>query len=229
MAPVPIRVMVVDASPVVRAGVAAMLDRADGIDVVATAEEPLQVHRRCRDDAVDVVVMNPAVLETGAGAPAATAAGTARWFERLPAARVVVLTDVIDELMVQAVSASGIDACLHLTTVNADELTSAVRGVMRGQATFSSDFVPDLVTRRSTVAPGMHLTAREGDILELLAQGHTNESIAHALGLATGTVRIYVSGILTKLGTPNRTAAAVLAIQQGLVTPVTGAPTAASG
>jgi DNA-binding NarL/FixJ family response regulator len=49
--------------------------------------------------------------------------------------------------------------------------------------------------------------------------GHTNEAIAHTLGLATGTVRIYVSAILVKLGVPNRTAAAVFAIQEGLVDP----------
>ena len=63
------------------------------------------------------------------------------------------------------------------------------------------------------------LTVRENDILKLLAQGNTNEAIANTLGLTAGTVRTYVSGILTKLGTPNRTAAAVLAIQEGLVDP----------
>jgi DNA-binding NarL/FixJ family response regulator len=145
---------------------------------------------------------------------------TARWLERLTDIRVVVLTDVIDELLVRAVSASDVDACLHLTTVSAHELVSAVHGVMRGQVTFSSEFLPDLIQRRREGFPANSLTAREGDILELLAQGHTNESIAQALGLANGTVRIYVSTLLSKLGAPNRTAAAVLAIQEGLVDPV---------
>jgi two-component system, NarL family, nitrate/nitrite response regulator NarL len=67
--------------------------------------------------------------------------------------------------------------------------------------------------------PPTHLTARENDILGLLTHGHTNESIAQVLGLATGTVRIYVSAVLAKLGAPNRTAAAVLAVQERLVDP----------
>jgi DNA-binding NarL/FixJ family response regulator len=205
-----IRVMVVDASPVVRAGVAAMLRQADDIDVVAVADDPLHVHPRCREDEIDVVVVNPAVLDAGPG-------GRTRWLDQLPVSGVVVLTDGVDELLARAVSASGVNACLRLTTVDADELASAVRGVARGQATSSSELVPDLVRRRRGSVHGTHLTAREGDILELLARGRTNDAIATSLGLATGTVRIYVSGILTKLGTPNRTAAAVLAIQEGLV------------
>lgn len=218
MAAASIRVMVVDASPVVRAGVAAMLDRADGISVVATAEDPLGVHRRCSADEVDVVVMNPGVLDpAGAAGTGPSAGAKARWFDQLSATGVVVLTDEIDQLLVRAVSARGVNACLRLTTVNAEELTSAVRGVMRGQATFSSDFLPELVHRRRDAPVGTRLTARERDILELIARGRTNESIARTLGLATGTVRIYVSSILTKLGTPNRTAAAVLAIHEGLV------------
>jgi DNA-binding NarL/FixJ family response regulator len=222
MASASIRVMVVEASPVVRAGVVAMLGRADGISVVATAEDPLKVRRRCKDDAIDVVVMNPAI-EVGAGAGArATGRATARWFDQLPTARVVVLTDVIDELLVRAVSASGVNACLRLTTVNTDALVSAVRGVMRGRATFSSEFLPELVHRRGAGPSGSRLTPREGDILHLLARGETNDSIAHALGLATGTVRVYVSGILSKLGAANRTAAAVLAVQEGLVAAAPG-------
>ena len=209
-----IRVMVVDTSAIVCAGVTALLGRADDIDVVATADNPARARQRYADLDVDVVVTSPAALGL-----APDAIGKARWFERLPDTRVVVLTDVVDELVANAVSARGIDACLHLTTVNDHELASAVRGVVRGQATFSSEFLPDLVRRQSDERLLTELTARENDILELLAQGHTNDSIAQTLGLAAGTVRIYVSGILAKLGAPNRTAAAVLAIQERLVDP----------
>jgi DNA-binding NarL/FixJ family response regulator len=222
-APSRIRVMVLDASPLVRAGITAMLDRTADISVVGTSDDPLQVHRRCRDLYVDVLVVNPAVLDTGtfgAGGSGTRTAKAARWFDQLPAERVVVLTEVIDQMLVRTVSASGVNAFLHLPSVQADELASAIRGVMRGQATFSSEFLPDLVPRRPVRRVGVQLTAREGDILQILSQGHTNESIALALGLATGTVRVYVSGILAKLGAPNRTAAAVLAIREGLVAPL---------
>jgi DNA-binding NarL/FixJ family response regulator len=204
--------MVMHANPIVRAGAAAMLHQADDISVVSTADESPRAHQQCACLDVDVVVVGPVVLESGLGAPD-------RRFEQRPNTRVVVLTDAIDEALVRAVSASGVDACLDLTRVNGHELAAAVRGVMHGQATFSSDFLPDLVQRQRDGGPSTPLTARENDILELLAQGQTNEAIANTLGLTTGTVRIYVSGILTKLGTPNRTAAAVLAIQEGLVDP----------
>jgi DNA-binding NarL/FixJ family response regulator len=209
--------MIVGASPVVRAGVASLLGHTDDISVVGTADDPLQVDRQCCELDVDVVVTSPA--DVVAGAATETAVGTAHWFDQLPALRVVVLTDVVDGPLVRAVSASGVDACLHLTTIGADQLASVIRGLMRGQTTYSSEFLPELIRRRGPRVPGTRLTAREGDILELLAQGSTNESIAQSLGLATGTVRIYVSGILAKLGAPNRTAAAVLAIQEGLVAP----------
>jgi len=207
-----IRVMVMHSRPIVRAGAAAMLDQADDITVIGTADESPRAHRRCLGLDVDVVLVGPVVLESGRGGPDP-------WFEQLPDTRVVVLTDAIDDALVHAVSARGVDACLDLTTVSDHELVAAVRAVMHGQATFSSDFLPDLVRLQRDGGPPTPLTTRENDVLELLAQGQTNEAIANTLGLATGTVRIYVSGILTKLGTPNRTAAAVLAIQEGLVDP----------
>jgi DNA-binding NarL/FixJ family response regulator len=210
--------VVVENSPVVRAGVASMLDRNDDISVVGTADNPSRAHQLCSDLDVDVIVMNPAAVEN---APDASAG---RWFERLPDTRVVVLTDVIDEVLARAVSECDVTSCLHLTTVGDHELASAVRGVMHGRATFSSEFLPDLLQGGHQDLPLTHLTARENDILELLVRGDTNEAIAHTLGLATGTVRVYVSAILAKLGTPNRTAAAVLAIHEGLVARRTAAP-----
>jgi len=206
-----IQVMVVHTSPIVRAGVAAMLSRADDIRVVATVDDAASAHRRCVDLDVDVIVTS---LPADDGGP-----GTAGWFDRLPHRRAVVLTDAIDEALVGALSATGVAACLDLATVDDRDLAAAVRGTMHGQATFSSDFLAYIVHPRDE--PRTRLTARENDILELVARGHTNESIAVLLGLATGTVRIYVSTILNKLHAPNRTAAAVVAIQSGLVAPTT--------
>jgi NarL family two-component system response regulator LiaR len=205
----PIRVMVVHTSPIVRAGVAAMLSRGDDIHVVATANDAASAHRGCVDLDVDVIVTSLPAADGGSG--------TAGWFDRLPDRRAVVLTDAIDEALVGALSATGVAACLDLATVNDRDLAAAVRGTMHGQATFSSEFLADIVHPRHE--PSARLTARENDILELVALGHTNESIADILGLATGTVRIYVSTILNELQAPNRTAAAVVAIRSGLVAP----------
>jgi DNA-binding NarL/FixJ family response regulator len=215
-----IQVMVIDASPIVCAGVTALLGGADDIDVVATTDSLSRARQRYAHLDVDVLVTGPAALGLAASGPGVV--DKARWSERLPGARVVVLTDVVDERVAHAVSVRGIDACLHLTTVKDHELASAVRGVVRGRATFSSEFLPQLIGHPRRERVRAELTARENDILELLARGHTNDAIARALGLAAGTVRIYVSGILAKLGAPNRTAAAVQAIQERLVDPTRG-------
>jgi DNA-binding NarL/FixJ family response regulator len=212
----PIRVMVVDSSPVVRAGVASLLSEDGDIAVVATADSSARAQDLHTELDLDVVVTDLAALEIDADT------ATAGWFERCPGTKVVVLTDRIDEVLVRALLAAGVSACLLLDTVSRHELVGAIRGVMRGQATLSSEFLPHLVRPDHQELPGTKLTAREKDILELLVEGRTNGSIAHDLGLATGTVRIYVSGILTKLGTPNRTAATAFAIREGLLDLTTG-------
>jgi len=212
----PIRVMVVDSSPVVRAGVASLLSEDGDIAVIATADSSARAQDLRTELDLDVVVMDLAALEIDADT------ATAGWFERCPGTKVVVLTDLIDDVLVRALLAAGVSACLLLDTVSRHELVGAIRGVMRGQATLSSEFLPHLVRPDHQELPGTKLTAREKDILELLVEGRTNGSIAHDLGLATGTVRIYVSGILTKLGTPNRTAATAFAIREGLLDLTTG-------
>jgi hypothetical protein len=134
---------------------AALLGQADDIQVVATADDPARALDRAPELGVDVTVVSPEGLDMG----------TAGWFESLADCRVVVLTDAIDELLVRAVSSSDVDACLQLASVTALELASTVRGVLQGQVTFSSDFLPRLVRRRQDDPLPAALTAREGDIL----------------------------------------------------------------
>jgi two-component system nitrate/nitrite response regulator NarL len=104
-----------------------------------------------------------------------------------------------------------------LKTIGMDELADSIRGVMHGRSTFSSEFLPQLFGQTPDEFPIAPLTPREHDILGLLADGQTNRSIAGELGLSEGTVRIYVSAILAKLGAANRTEATVFAIRHGLV------------
>ena len=180
------------------------------IAVVATAESAEEALERCGELGVEVVLMDLSMP----GMDGAT--GTARLLERFPDVRVVVLTGFVDEASVRAAIQAGASACL-LKTVGMDELADAIRGVTQGRSTFSSVFLPHLVGQPLTEAPGTSLTAREHDILSLLADGRTNRAIAQALGLSEGTVRVYVSTVLAKLGVTNRTEATVLAIRQGLV------------
>jgi DNA-binding NarL/FixJ family response regulator len=92
------------------------------------------------------------------------------------------------------------------------------RSATRPSARGSVDGAALLTIReRRRACPGGDLTRREREVLALLADGLTDRQIARSLGLSEGTVRLHVGGVLRKLGAPNRTAAAVLAVEQSLI------------
>ena len=106
-----------------------------------------------------------------------------------------------------------------------DDLVAAVKGTADGKS-FLDPAVAGTLMRRMTAEPAAHpadagqveaLTERELDVLRLLAQGYSNPEIAQRMHLAAGTVRNYVSTILQKLGVGDRTQAAVVALQRGLI------------
>jgi two-component system, NarL family, response regulator LiaR len=205
----PIRLMIVDDHPVVRTGIAAMLSACDDIDVVAETDSAREAVDLCGRLAVNVVLMDLVMPETDG------VSATRHLVDHDPDVRVVVLTGFVDRDAARAAMQAGASACL-LKSVQQDELVDAIRAVVKGRATFSSEFLPYLVDG-APAGRGIDLTARERDILALVADGRTNKGIAQALGLAEGTIRIYVSTILGKLGAANRTEATVVAIRHGLV------------
>jgi DNA-binding NarL/FixJ family response regulator len=202
--------MIVDDHAVVRDGIRSLLAGFDEISIVATAADAAEALDRCAQMAVDVVLMDLSMP----GMDGVTA--TARLLELHPTLRVVVLTGFVEDGPIRAAVQAGASACL-LKTVSADELVEAIRGVVNGRSTFSSEFLPALIRQTQRTSSSARLTPRERDILTLLAGGQANKDIARALGLSDGTVRMYVSTILAKLGAANRTEATVLAIRQGLV------------
>jgi NarL family two-component system response regulator LiaR len=91
-----------------------------------------------------------------------------------------------------------------------------VRDAAAGRPTVDPAALP-LLFRARQPRPGDDLTGRERDVLALLVTGRTNQEIGHNLGISPGTVRVYVSSVLAKLGVANRTVAAVVAVRHGLV------------
>jgi DNA-binding NarL/FixJ family response regulator len=210
-----IRVLIVDDHALVREGIASVLAGCEDILVVGMAEGAVEALERCAELDVDVVLMDLSM--PGIDGVAATALVR----QRFPDVQVVVLTGYGADVSVRAAVEAGAMACL-LKTVGVEELAETVRGVTRGRSTFSSEFLPQLLQEADDVHTAAGLTARERDILPLLATGLTNKGIAHELGLTEGTVRIYVSAILAKLGVANRTEASVVAIRERLIEPGTG-------
>lgn len=126
--------------------------------------------------------------------------------------RVLIVTQLDREWEVRTAMMAGVHGYL-LQNSAPDQLLAAVRSLSRGMRYLSADLsrcVADSFTR-------IGLTSRETDVLQLLAQGQCNKSIARELGIGVGTVKTHVKGLFDKLGATARTHAVVLATRRGLV------------
>jgi DNA-binding NarL/FixJ family response regulator len=147
---------------------------------------------------------------------------TQRLTAAAPFVNVLVLTVAADERhVVDALLAGACGYILKETPIA--QIAEAVRATARGESAISPRIASGLVHRLREPSQtqvdltGLPLTAREGDVLELLARGMDNPDIAHALHLSENTIKNYVSAILTKLQVENRVQAAVRAVRAGMV------------
>jgi len=207
--------MVVASRSLVRAGLVSALDGRDDVTLVATAQTAAEACDLSIRLDLDVVVADWVGLDVRATSPDSE--------DGIPRRDVglVVLTETVDEA-VRLALAGGPSACLNSGTVGIEELADAVRGVMAGRSTISSEFL-SMITHVDHEGHGATLTARERDVLVLLAEGRTNKGIARELGLRAGTVSVYVSTVFAKLGVTNRTEAVVMALRNGVLDSGTGA------
>jgi NarL family two-component system response regulator LiaR len=213
----PIRVLIVDDHAVVREGLRTFLELQDGIEVVGEAADGGEAIERTVALAPDVVLMD-LVMPKVDGVQAMRAL-----HQRAPRARVIVLTSFLDdERLMPAVQAGA--AGYLLKDVEPSELARAVRTAYAGEALIDPTVAARLLgalagPRARTATDGEHLTNREREVLELIAAGRSNKRIALELGIAEKTVKTHVGHVLAKLGVADRTQAALLAVQQGLVSP----------
>lgn len=217
-----IRVLVADDQALVRAGFVALLDAQDGIAVIAEADTGAAALAAARELMPDVVLMDIRMPEMdGLAATRAIAADPA-----LANVRVVVLTTFeLDEYVFEAMRA-GASGFLVKHTEPA-ELVRAVRVVAEGEALLSPSVTRTLVsefaarTKQPTgpSTPLAELTAREREVMALVAEGLTNSEIGERLFMSPATARTHVSRILTKLGARDRTQLVVMAYESGLVRP----------
>jgi len=141
---------------------------------------------------------------------------------RFPEIRVIVLTSFLDDdRLLPAIQAGA--AGYLLKDVEPSELARAVRAARAGEAMIDPvvaarlvDAIADGQVARGGL-PGGTLTAREQEVLELIARGRSNKRIAFELGISEKTVKAHVGHLLAKLGVADRTQAALLAVREGLV------------
>ncbi len=206
-----VRVLVVEDHPVYAAGLVALLDATEDLNVVASTTDGAEAVGLVPTHSVDVVVMD-LNLPTVSGIEA-----TSR-ISALPSApAVLVVTMVDDDDTVLAALRAGARGYV-LKDATGDQITAAVRTVAEGGAVFGPGVANWVLTsgvnpvdRPSPAHPDHGLTDREREVLERIADGASNARIARDLGLSVKTVQNYVSRILDKLQVSDRTQAALKA------------------
>ncbi|RSO07268.1 DNA-binding response regulator [Streptomyces sp. WAC 06783] len=207
--PAPIRLLLADDHPVVRAGLRAVLETEPGFEVVAdvpTAEEAVE---RAARPGVDVVLMD---LQFGGRmlGSQATAAITAR--EGAP--HVLVLTTFDTDADILAAIEAGATGYL-LKDAPPEELAAAVRAAAAGKSALAPTIALRLMDRMR--APAAALSRRETEVLQLVADGLSNAAISKRLFLSQATVKSHLVHIYAKLGVDSRTAAVAAATAGGLI------------
>lgn len=214
-----IRIVLADDHALIRGGLAAMLGAEDDIAVVGEAAdggEAVELALRERPDVVVMDIRMPVVDGIEA---------TRRLAEHGLASSVLVLTTFdLDEYVFGALRAGA--SGFLLKDAPEDQLTSAIRVVAAGGSLFAPSVTRRLIedfARRDAGRPAPPaldaLTAREADVLRLIARGRSNQEIAGELVLSEHTVKTHVASILRKLGLRDRTQAVIAAYEAGLVRP----------
>jgi NarL family two-component system response regulator LiaR len=208
-----IRVLIADDHAVVRQGLRTFLELQEDVEVVADVADGEAALAAAAEHDPDVVLMD--LVMPGMGGVEAIR----QLREAQPAARVLVLTSFLDdEKLFPAVRAGA--AGYLLKDVEPEELVRAIRTVADGEALLHPAVAARLMEEVSEAPrPSAEeaLTARERDVLELIARGMPNKLIARELGIAEKTVKTHVSSILGKLGLTDRTQAALYAVRSGLL------------
>jgi len=205
----PITILVVDDHAVVREGLRAFLGLQDGFEIVGEAgdgDEALEQAERLDPD----VILMDLVMPGRDGVSAMQMLN-----QRASRSRVIVLTSFLeDDRLLPALEAGA--AGYLLKNSQPAELARAVRAAHAGEAIVAARLVHALSKRPA--APAFDdLTTRERGVLALIAQGRSNKRIALELGISEKTVKTHVGHVLAKLDVTDRTQAAVLAVQAGLV------------
>jgi DNA-binding NarL/FixJ family response regulator len=214
-----IRVLLVDDHVVVRRGLRAFVETEPELDVIGEAADGvaaldlLQQWHTLGEPLPDVVLMDlrmPRMDGTEA---------TERIVTGYPDVHVVVLTSFGEVERVHKALAAGAAGYL-LKDAEPGEVAAAIRAAASGEVHLDSAVAGQLVRRISAPRIGLTaLTAREREILALVAQGHPNRKIAERLVISERTARTHVSNVLSKLQLSSRTQAALFAIREGLIPP----------
>ncbi|MEV0968466.1 response regulator transcription factor [Microtetraspora glauca] len=212
----PIRIVVVDDHPLMREGLRALVASLPDVEVVGEAGDGEAARREAQLTQPDIVIMDLHMPGTN-GVDATRAI-----LRTTPATRVLVLTMFEDDDSVFGAMRAGASGYL-VKGAQQDEIVRAIRSVAAGHAVFGPsvarriiDFFAGAARAAPAAEPFPELTAREREVLDLIAAGHTNLAIARHLVISVKTVSNHISAIFAKLQVADRAEAIIRARQAGL-------------
>lgn len=209
MTDAPIRLLLADDHPVVRAGLRAVLETEPGLIVVAETATAEAAIARVAEGGIDVVLMD---LQFGAGMNGAEA--TAAITSQPGGPRVLIVTTYDTDADTLPAIEAGATGYL-LKDAQPEDLAAAVRTAATGRTTLAPTVADRLMNRLRT--PDTALTRRETEVLVLVAEGLSNQAVAQRLHLTEGTVKSHLARIYTKLGVDSRTSAVANATDLGFI------------
>jgi DNA-binding NarL/FixJ family response regulator len=208
-----IRLLIVDDQSLIRQGLQAMLEREPDLKVVGDAENGKVALQRVAELQPDVVLMDVRMPEMDGRA------ATKLILQEFPTIKILMLSTFDDDTYITGAMRSGAKGYL-LKDMTSSELAEAIRFVNRGYTQFGPGLFDKLLAADSPLTPmsqdaslpkPSELTAREQDVLKLLAIGATNREISQQLYITEGTVKTHVTSILNRLSLRNRSQLAIYA------------------
>lgn len=204
-----ITILLVDDHPVVREGLRGMLEAEPDLTVVGevgSGDEAVALSRVKKPDVILMDLRMPGLDGVGA---------TRKILTETPGQRVVVLTTYETDADILRAVEAGASGYL-LKDASRTELAGAIRAASRGETVLAPSVAGRLVNRVRNPAPQTSLSAREIEVLRLVATGSTNADIGRALHISEATVKTHLLRTFTKLGVSDRTAAVTTAMAQNL-------------
>lgn len=211
-----LRIVVADDHPMYRFGLTAVLNQAEGVEVVASVGDGAALVAAVAEHAPDLVLTDLAMPDIDG------VTATRQLLGARPELPIIALTMHEDDEHVFAALRAGARGYL-VKGADGEEILRAVRAVAGGDAVYGGSVARRIVafyagsdTKTATERAFPDLTPRERDVLELLALGCRNHEISRRLAMSEKTVRNHVSQVLSKLRVPDRTAAALKARESGI-------------
>ena len=205
-----IRILITDDHPVVREGLAGMLAGQSDFEVVGMAvdgDTAVRLHRTLTPDVTLMDLQMPGL--EGVGAIEAIKA-------QQPSANILVLTTYDSDADILRAIEAGATGYLLKDTPR-EELFRAIRAAAKGDTVLAPTIAARIITRMRAPAEE-NLSAREIEVLQLVARGNSNKEVGKALHISTATVKTHLIHIYTKLGVDDRTAAVTTALEKGIIT-----------